>query len=462
MTKSEKKERKEKIKNRFFKVLHIISYVLSVAFLGICIIAGVQSCNKQNKTPKQQNSINQQSLILKSPKRAFNYAFEDYDIYELYYTNYVTLTRDYMIELETFFNIEVGSVPAGSSDIWRGSSLNAYIFNGSNVYNFTNTELQFKADYFSGTGSTYYYLYHFYLWYNDGNGNTNYIPLCNNISSRPSLVTGAYEYTVGNANGKPYLIFDNETSTYFENSPLSYFFRKVDISYYELINNFNYNYPFGYSFGNDFIPDSANVQSYMGGTYISGDYFYVPINIGFFAVDDTIFDTMLVEYLVSDGSVIVYDGFNPYNAPNGSYVYTGLYYVQTDNNFSVKVNSRNTTTGSVENFSSNGEVIRSPYTAYSRGSTWLGDTYRYITWLTILNEYDILTLQGFNNTSGGYNNGGNGLMGQNNVFILLSQAFTSLNDFWSIAILPGITIGALFFLPAIVSIVIAVFWVLKR
>ena len=55
LTPKQKQELKDKRKKLIFKYLHGLCYVLSVLFIIICIVCGVNSCSKGGSTNKQQD-----------------------------------------------------------------------------------------------------------------------------------------------------------------------------------------------------------------------------------------------------------------------------------------------------------------------------------------------------------------------------------------------------------------------
>jgi len=79
---------------------------------------------------------------------------------------------------------------------------------------------------------------------------------------------------------------------------------------------------------------------------------------------------------------------------------------------------------------------------------------------SITKVYELGEVPSDNGSSGGVIIGGNdGLMG---VFSLIGMAFTAIGGFLSYQIVPGISIGTLFVLPIVVSLVFVIVWLFKR
>lgn len=440
MTKIEKDKRKQIIKDRLFKVLHTIAYILSVCFIGLCIFAGCQSCQKSSSVSAESET-----------DKEFNLAIRKLNNIDL--TDYYSLTARYTVGSHTISLDDQIWLADGVVDLVYADSTGtatdyyqyiytpsmheqpSYLFYGHALHEIQNIVMRWYPYTISGTqGWKLYRLYSFDIYtYDDG---SHYLCL-----KRPDTLDGyTYEFQSGDR-----LLLSQDL---YNVHGISYFYEKEEHTYFTFNDSFNYNAPMMLPYGNQLWQDSS-----VSGTFEQN--FYSDLNVGWFYSNGFIFDTIRYTYRNSNGMKFYnsVNDTNPLEGNNGLAFYYGMYYYNSFNGDSWLVNTRDIFWKS---------SLGVPEYCYLSTTTWRDSNFRKIIFLENLSQDNYVLITSFNNNQPFNGNGFISNGATTDVFILLSTAFTSLNDFWIIQILPGITIGTLFFLPLVVCIVMTVFYMVKR
>lgn len=214
-------------------------------------------------------------------------------------------------------------------------------------------------------------------------------------------------------------------------------------------NAINYNTFYDKDLSYDWLENSTDVPNgytldLRFGTFISGGQLFDCIRIFYHNVADNYFVNSFQDYN---------DVKAPGN-PNNTLVYfLNISYVNSMTGQSVIVNVRDST---LIHFASENWV-----SAFTRGSTWVSQAYREVTFLYGLSEQRITELMRLNNNSGviSYGSSGNGFGG---VFDLLGQAFNTWASIFNMTLIPGISLGLFIFLPLVVTIIVLVFRAVKK
>ena len=149
--------------------------------------------------------------------------------------------------------------------------------------------------------------------------------------------------------------------------------------------------------------------------------------------------TTLLVVATASGNTIVYNAINYVNTNSGVNKVVNL------NTMSTVYDESNDTT----------------YTIYDWHGSWIADEYRILKFDESVVKLETLNfLQALN--SGSLSGTTSGNVGVTNAFTLLGNAFGSVSTLFGLAILPGITLGTLFFLPLVVAIVVILIKVLKK
>lgn len=428
-------ERKEKIKSLLLKTLHVICYILSIAFIGICVFSGVQSCQKSNRVNAESSAPIRQLLNVN------NQSISDYlDEYDLYYFNLnnPTFSGSFMTDLLTDFGLPTEAV---STNVGTVRSFRFYFNSPSYVLNNSNNEIY----------STSFINYDFAVYRsNDDNNirfwclkliNFNYndelfqLTLNKNVADANDLTYTTYDYTFLFSNSDVW----NITSFY-------RFFKLADKSDYS---DFSFNQQFNYN-----APMAVSVSSPYGAGVIGGvessSFTTLTYDTGWFLSNGQLFNQIQLWYQKSDGLTFDFNGTFK-NGPRGMWSYSFMYYVNTYSNIMTTVNRRDIKAIEHNNAFTYGQL---------NSSTWVVDQYRYIKFLTPLSDSLKDNINQFNNNNYNYSNGS--ISGSSDIFTLLSMAFTSLIPFLSTNILPSISIGVLLFLPTIVGIIVIIFNLLRK
>lgn len=430
MPKNKNNERKEKIKSFLLKTLHVICYILSIAFIGICVFSGVQSCQKTSKVSAEGLTANNNvSDFLGSYIYSFKYLNEQY--LQIPVADQQTLISDYsIIDLSVQYETQQG-------DKYLVVPLNCYAYQSNgNIVEAVCLEFKITCPLFTDGYSYSYYSYRIERVY-FRNGNNYYQTLI------ASSITSNY-YEVQN----PFvaLVFDIEP---IDIEPLLYFYELSNQSNFIFNKNFNYNAPMGVTAQTPYYFKPGNIEG-------SGVSYYFNYNVGFFISNNEVFNYIRWEWQPSLGAVYYDFGDGnikkgPDGSEQGSYLY--LMYGNSFTNTLKIVNSRDQIAFMPTN---------SSYAYYyANSSTWVNDNYRNITFLQNMSNDLKTKIESFNNNNQN-SFSGNIYVDGGDIFTLLGTAFNSLGDFFGLAILPGISIGVLFFLPLIVGIIVVMFHILKK
>lgn len=434
MTKKEKDLRKEKLKKSFFKWLHICCYILSALFILVLVISGVQSCNRKNSKPSNSSK-------LESPLMAFN--VNNYpNVYKAKFDSRFLLSyQDCTLISNNTVDCSVPYYSLQPDLFYELDCFGTLYFNDGLEFNVTKFIFYYKCFYFQDTGSLCYYrLYNFNAYDSLTDSYINIVHKYNDLSSS--------EYYDVNYDTRIYRFV--LTSELVNDYGFNYFFILQSQYNFRFNNQFNYNAPLGIDLNSGY---GSGLSWSSGNTFIA----YKDYDFGYFISNGQLFNRIRY-YCMQTGALHFYmkdksGNFNVILGPDGYYSYFYLEYINTDTNFSVTVNNRNT----VAFEKSNG--VFAWY--QDNSSTWVNPNYQSLLFLTDLTFDNQNTLISFNNNNyGSY--GGQIYTNGSDVFTLLSIGFTSLTAFFEINILPGISIGVLLFMPLIVGIVVILFHILKK
>lgn len=177
------------------------------------------------------------------------------------------------------------------------------------------------------------------------------------------------------------------------------------------------------------------------------------------------YDTLKIYATALDNNTYVsYDGKNAvkFQGANTGYAFINmLVYENSYTNKSIMVCSINS-------------IIREGGEAVVLNSyKWINDNYKYIKILDSSfnpatnffgqnGNSGLSILQTGNNNNIGFITSTTIINSNYNPFTLFTTAFSSLTSLMNIQIIPGLTLGLLFFLPLVVGIIIAIIWIVKR
>lgn len=452
---NDKVAKRFKVKQYILKTIHIITYILSVLFLIVCIVCGVQSCNKPS-------SVSAESINSNNIKYLYSINLS---------SGSHSLTTQQRSDMLSSFGLDSGDVYWDyyeddefiiSYDIYDGELI--YDDNEPDKVNLKSLNYKFHV-YDDGDDHLYIQIIQGYFIYNDGDV-LQFLEKTNTTKwNHPDFIITYINKFIGVYNGSYYFYAPSYT-----------------LDNFQFASQFNFNAPYrlnrsiGYfGVGDDYNYDIWNKYSdfiSLNGAFNGDLYSPIPdihtiwfryISLGDFVSNGRLFNRIFYFYVPVDG--FLFDKLLP-PPDSGAYFAMAYYYgdpitdVFTYNDLTF-VNYRN---WSVD---ANNLFMTANYQFLST-SSWTNDDYRYITFIDklSLDERDFLT--SFNSNEFGGNgfdditiiSGGNGSV--IDVFTLLGNAFASLQNFLSINILPAISIGTLLFLPLVVGIVITIFWLIKR
>jgi len=212
--------------------------------------------------------------------------------------------------------------------------------------------------------------------------------------------------------------------------------------------NFNYNAHFGSTLESNFV------TKFWSGTSGMGTLTY---DFPLFISNGEIFNRIELYFISGYGTRYVTSSRStePLTNDNESTCYyLNMLYKNTQTNTSRLVNRRANVYVDDDG---------TPQNALCPGSLWENNEYQVLYFQTDLSEVQKNNVAQFNNYD--VYNGFEGInedVGLSNVFTLLGGAFTSLISLFKIELLPGISIGLLFFMPLIVGIILLIIWLVKR
>lgn len=273
----------------------------------------------------------------------------------------------------------------------------------------------------------------------DESFNTTY-----DVISKHTLVAGDYDYAV-------YTYKDiYSTEEFYSINGNKYLYTITTLSSFVFNKAFNYNAPLG-----------TTIDGLYGDTSwdSSGQNMrYKTYNVGYFLSNGQVYNQLKYWGIQSDGNTIygmnsTASGQGLMSAPSGYWLYSMLYYVNTDTNTEVLVNARDL----VPYNSSSGASLY-----YANSSTWQVDEYRYLYFLDDLSDANKLVLEKFNNNNQFAYSGTVASGDVNNVFTLVGSAFASWLPILGLSILPNITLGMLLFIPLVGMLVFAIIRIIKK
>lgn len=426
-----KNEKKQKIKEKAKKIVNIICYILSICFVGLMILTGLQSCK-----PAEGNSAETYN-----PELNFKYQYTNRyegDITmssEYYYAWFYAVGNNYLPD---------SGVIATKMLINNNNQYLQYVYNGQ-IYAGNNIRVSYRK---SNNTNNWYVVGVQLVKYQ---GTNSYSPVLD-------LVRGAMDSFIVSFNTfalySDYRMLDN---------PALFDVTELDESRRFVFNKiFNYNAPENLNLGVDFFtstgssPLSDNGWSY-GGTLTRGGLTYnrYYTDTPLFATNEQLFNRIVWEIQLDEGSALGFthdNGTTALWAPEDSSCYYGLYYVNTETSMEILVNYRN-------QIIVYDNVYNLPAYCYTNDTTWSNDNYRYLIFVEPLTTAQYNTISAFNNNVqyGGFSSGS-----ETTIFTLLAQAFTCVGAVLGITILPYMTIGTLVFLPLIVTIIVVIVHLLKK
>lgn len=228
--------------------------------------------------------------------------------------------------------------------------------------------------------------------------------------------------------------------------------------------NFNYNADFNYTLSDTFVSKPGTsatfeVQNEFEQSFISNGQVFNTVLLVFNRVTSsgvTYWNSATQEAYIQYGTDYIY--------------WSEMYYINMFTNTRVLVATRGT---KGVQYTGGTSSAGSYSTALTNTVNWVQANYRTIAFPGRQISYDLVNEFTRYNSSSDYNgfteypnyeqiinNNDNGEMVGG--LALLGLAFKSLTPIFTIQILPGITLGLLFFLPLIVGIIVLIIWVIKR
>lgn len=425
------KEKKQKIKEKAKKIVNIVCYILSICFIGLMILTGLQSC----KTAESN------SAETYNPELNFRYQ----------YTN--KYEGDINPSAQWYF-AWVYSVSGDELPQTAGNTATKYLINNNNQY----LQYVYNSEIYAGNNIR--------ISYSKLDGNNWFIT---SIDLVKYLGTNNYSVVshlvlVDNDNGIiRYSNFALYSDYRLNDNAQLYVVTELDESRRFIFNKvFNYNAPEDLNLGVDYYtPDNVNHTSNNGWTYggtstrgnLTYNRYY--INTPSFVTNEQVFNRIVWEIQLDTNSALGFthdNGQTAVWAPNDSSCYYGLYYVNTNTSTEVLVNYRN-------QLIVYDNVYNLPAFCYTNDTTWTNDNYRYLIFIEPLSTAQYNTISPFNNNVqyGGFSSGS-----ETTIFTLLAQAFACVGSVLNITILPYMTIGMLLFLPLVVTIIVVIVHLLKK
>lgn len=447
MDKEKIKQQRAKLKENALKVLHVICYILSGLFLLTLLISGLQSCRgKKGATSVSAETIDEYTYVYKAPQfvQSTDYQFMA-NSREQYYA-WLTETL-------------------GGRTLPQDSNKYDYYACAEDTYiEFTDTD----GNKYGANNIRFHYAIH-----DDGAGNTgwllDYVDLCIKVNTpaNTSAYTNVYVWCATNSN-TGLVVFSRGTFTMPVKVELPYVFdytevRKQSLAF-EFNKAFNYNAPLGItieqvystpSAGNNNLDNWTTLTSKTenGITIITSGYY--EYDLGGFYSNGIYYEKIRAYYAIT---LDYCEGVNtngvrvPTPVKENALIYYNLRYVIGNTEVIVNKHDRDVMTG----------VSNTQFWYYKNSSTWINDAFRYIKLVTPLNDDIRVKLYAFNNN----NQYSYGLpAGEdvgNNVFTLIATSFSGILPILSVAILPGITIGMLIFVPLVVTIIWAIISIIKK
>ena len=425
------KEKKKQVKERILKVVHVVCYILSALFIGLMLLTGLQSC-------KSATGLSAEVI---SGTNDLRYQYKYSGAYEMSLDIQQTISDG---------DIDINEpAPYSTSHIeLLNYDVTGYISINGTLHEVNGYQLEYGVYWYGGTDENYYRLNAISFNYNN-----SYYEITFKTETDEELGStdnGYYAY-----NNVIFVTDQAITSvminTLFENTSDSNFvFNKA----------FNYNAPYSINVDNDYINKGTLMVGWEDiyiSAYVRGKYMDLP----YFVSNGQIFNRVVwcAEWDTTQGTgnVVLYatSSTDYYEIPEGKELYTELRYVNTETNSVVVVNVRNTYTGY-------SDVFGLPYNAYTDGSTWINDGYRYITFIGNLSTQQQVNIMAFNNNNQNAYSGGIYNSDTNNVFTLVASAFTGIIPILSVYILPGITLGTLLFVPLVATLVFVIIKIIKK
>lgn len=481
LTPKQKQEKKEFIKKQIFKIIHVIGYVCIFLVALFSILMSVQSCNKK---PNNRNASNVLDHNTQLRVNATN-TNKNYDLYLDIYNNNglqglggceVIFDNNYLIDFvlgnEIFKQIGLTQI-----DIYNVNMNNLLqFFDNTNLqYSFEVDEIRISWD----NVNIFIRGYH-------GNNLIGDLSVIN-IQTR-EIISGFVPYRyikyaqdsfdqgiamIGHTSGIPStslekVFTDNRAFFYLGNTRYSvnftYLFANIlplQTDSFKFVDNFNPVSLYSTQLNGAINLTSLTIQQY------NTTFSYLAHGERRFLCNGVVYNTMRLvgmdltdnaTYYTTDG-----ESFKIWNLGNSYFVPFYLAYENTNTNVSHAVIYVN----QVIRDTNNGTAI------YLNSYRWTNEVYKNITILdkdfkhntnfytqTTLDLMSVLN-NGNNNQIGNITNYTLGTS-NNNVFVWLRGAFSSLTDIFAISLLPGVTIGILIFLPMVVTIIIVIFKLIKK
>lgn len=488
LTPKQKQEKKEFIKKQIFKIIHVIGYVCIFLVALFSILMSVQSCNKKPNNRNASNVLdhntqlrvndystnNQYSLYydivnnngvdgLRNSQFAFNLQFfKDEVLHNEIFTSYSKKLR---------FTFNIGN---DNLDMFYGydKASYSYIFarGGIELEFESETNLTINAFNKGYTGVTRLAYYDF------SNPSLNVSQFDNLIfkfapqDSTNYFIFEGLDHYDNTVYSKSYM-FDNTSrvlrSQTWIDLNIEYYFSNLfplQTESFRFVDNFNPVSLYSQNLNGAINLTSLTIQQY------NSNFSYICKTDRAFICNGEVFDTMRVVGLDLTDNATYYtldgENFKIWNLGGSYFVPFYLAYENSVSGLSHGVLYLN----SVIRDSNNGTAL------YFNSYRWSNEIYKNITILdkdykinsNFYTQTDIDMMSVLNN--GNNNNIGNIVSGystslgssNNNVFVWLRGAFSSLTDIFSIALLPGVSIGILIFLPMVVTIIIVIFKLIKK
>lgn len=451
LTPKQKQELKDRRKKLIFKYLHGLCYFLSVLFIIVCIVVGVNSCSKGGSTNKQQDKT---QLHYDNKKEAIS----DYNSLITYSDGTYVVKNDLNLTASKIREYRTNLAALGNPQ--DGNNFYVYFsLYGTGYYSF-------EIDLYSSVPGHYEYFLNFHR---AGTLMRQLIVVSNNTSwgsNGENIISFSYDTYLNNN--------FSITTDYLEQNWDNNQFNTSDEEFIKCM-LFWCDYQSNSSGGDnpsDVVSGAVSLNSftlnqdifvnaclnqpqrYLTAWPYTGEVLHHFDYECYFSSNHQDFNKIRITY--NEGTNTPYmDSSGQLSFSNGNVtIFNSITYINTTTNTSVIVNIN-------EWYTIYQEDNSTTYTAYNWRGRWLADEYRIIEFKDNLVSMDTLNiLQKLNSGSLAGPSGTD--INITNAFTLLGNAFSSVSSLFTIVILPGITLGTLLFLPLVIVLVLFIIKILRK
>ena len=419
--------------NKIKRPLMIFSLIGNVLFF-LFIIVGCVGVKKQAQQTNAEDT-NFRVLTLKGTSWRFNgfiqytptghdlMTYRDYNVEEGSYT----YTEGYILH----YTIEGRNYTSGDS---QGQPINFVSMQFASEYEDTYLSASYIQGFYMGEYGTQRSTELYHALSDAPNDEYYWNTLLPETNTEFGSVIHISEENVNNSPTENSQIID----WFYENATL---ITEFEPSVFTFANQINYNSPYATDLNSPFVSHYFADINELG--------FDLVYDLPSFISNNQVFNRIRLWYWNANGTRYEMNGLTAiYEGQNCAW-YGFMQYINTNTNETIEVNSRTSV------YMSDGYIVNS--------STWVAQEYRTIVFQNELSPTQVKNLSQFNNSTYGSSFSGVATdVGLSNVFNILSSSFSSFAGIFAIQLLPGITIGLLFFMPLIVGLIITIIWLVKR